>query len=246
MHDVRDRQAALGMDARHAAERSAAHRGAVIGVPAADDDRLFRLALHVPVAADEADVGVVRLGPRAGIEDVVQIAGRQFRDLRGERDRGHMRGLEEGVVIAQLLHLPRGDLGQFLAAIADVDAPEARHAVDDLLALAVGQPDALAARDDARALPGQRGILGEGMHVMRGVQRLEFLRGHVIGDLGHGETCAKPVVTVGPQARCVGKNPGPAWRAPTGTGPEDPCSEYDQKSWCQQNLIKFRRIPATA
>ena len=192
MDDVGDRQAALRPDARHPAERSAAHGRSVIGVLAADDDGLFRLALHVPVAPDEADIGVIRLRPRPGIEDVVQIARRQFRDLRGQRDGGDVARLEEGVVIAQFFHLLRGDLGQVLAAIADIDAPKARHAVDDLLALAVGQPDALAAGDDPRALLRQRRIIGEGVHVVGGVQRLKLFRRQMVGDLGHGW----PVISV--------------------------------------------------
>src|SRR5262249_11785337 len=92
----------------------------------------------------------------------------QFGQLDGRR-RG---GLEEGVVEGQLAHLPRGRFDQRALAVADVDAPQARHRVEDLLALAVPQPDAVAARDDARALLRERLEVGERMEEVRRVGAL--------------------------------------------------------------------------
>ncbi len=54
-----------------------------------------------------------------------------------------MGGLEEGVVERQFLHLARGHLGQFVAAIAEIHAPQTGHGIQNLVALAVGQRDAL-------------------------------------------------------------------------------------------------------
>ena len=98
-----------------------------------------------------------------------------------------MRGLEEGVVIGQFLHLPRGDIGQFLAPIADVDAPKPGHAVDDFIAVAVGQHDPRCPRDHPRALFAKGAIGAEGMHVMGRIDGLQFGRGQVVGDLVHGD-----------------------------------------------------------
>ena len=85
---------------------------------------------------------------------MVQITGGHLGNLGGKGYGGDMAGLEEGVVIGQLFHLGCGGGGQFLAAIADVDAPQARHAVDDAVAFGVGQPDTLGRFHDARALFG--------------------------------------------------------------------------------------------
>ena len=48
--------------------------------------------------------------------------------LRQVYNRG-MRRLEEGVVVGQGFHLLPGDLGQFLAPVTHIDAPQSRHAV---------------------------------------------------------------------------------------------------------------------
>ena len=112
----------------------------------------------------------------------------QFGNLGGQSDGGDMAGLKEGVVIGQLIHLALGDFAQFGAAIADVDAPQPRHAVDDLVAFAVSQPDALALRHDPRTFFAQGGVVGERVHVMSSIQRLKFSRRHVVGDFVHRMT----------------------------------------------------------
>ena len=185
---------AMSMDRGHAAQAAAAHGGAVVAVLAGDDHRLFRLALDVPVAAHETNVRVIGLGPRSGKEHMVQIARGQFGQLGGKGNGRDMRCLKEGVVIAQFFHLARGNFGQFLAPVADVDAPQARHAVDDPVTFAVGQPHALALRHHPHALGRKFGPGGEGVHVMRRVQRLKFSGGQMIGDLVHG--------TLGMSGRC--------------------------------------------
>src|SRR5690606_40228768 len=56
-----------------------------------------------------------------------------------------------GVVERQLAHLLRRRLYELLAAIADIDAPEPGHAVEDGVALPVIDGRALGPRDDAAA-----------------------------------------------------------------------------------------------
>ncbi len=91
---------------------------------------------------------------------------------------------EKGVVEGQLLHLARRDLGQFVAAIADVDAPQARHAVNDLMAVAVFQPDTFGRRNHARFALGKRVGMTKRVQVVRGIERLKFSgRGVVCNDV---------------------------------------------------------------
>jgi hypothetical protein len=60
-------------------------------------------------------------------------------------------GLEEQVVVRQFAHLFAGGIGQFVATVTDGHAPEAGHAVEDLVAFAVPQVNALRVGDDPRA-----------------------------------------------------------------------------------------------
>ena len=188
---------AMGMDRGHAAQAAAAHGGAVVAILAGNDHRLFRLALDVPVPADQTDIRVIGLGPRSGKEDMVQIARGQFGKLGGKGNGRNMRCLEEGVVIAQLFHLARGHCGQFLAPVADVHTPQSSHAVDDPVTFAVGQPNALALRHHPHTLGRKFGPGCEGVHVMCRVQRLQFSGGQMVGDLVHG--------TLGMSGRCRGR-----------------------------------------
>ncbi|MNO96455.1 hypothetical protein D3C76_881260 [compost metagenome] len=179
MHDIRD-QPALLVHAAHAAQARAGHGGAVVTVDAADDDLLVLLALERPVMADHAQHGVVAFGAGAGEEHMVHALRGHIGDRLGQFQRGRVRGLEEQVVVRQLPHLLAGDVGQFLAAIADRHAPQARHAIENLVAFAVPEVHALGRGDDARAFLGQlpniaergqvvvaaHGLPGEGLGIL--------------------------------------------------------------------------------
>ena len=97
--DARDRQAALGVHALHAAQAGAGHGRAVIAVPAADDYLLLRLPLHRPVMAHHAHHRVVGLGARAGEEHMIHALRRQRGDLLRQLQRRRMGSLEKQVVI---------------------------------------------------------------------------------------------------------------------------------------------------
>ncbi len=143
---------------------------------AADDDRALRLAQQVPVAARHAQDRVVRLGSRLREEHAVELRRGQLVEQLRELDRGRVRALEEAVVVRQFAHLARRDVGELVPAVADVHAPEPRHGVQDLLALGIVEVHALGARDDARALGGERAEVRERMHVMAGVEFLPVAR----------------------------------------------------------------------
>jgi hypothetical protein len=82
-----------------------------------------------------------------------------------------MRGVEEGVVVRQLEQLLVRRVGDRLAAIADVDAPQAGEGVEQLLAFGIPEIGALCPGDDPAAALVQVGVIGEGMDVAA-IQRL--------------------------------------------------------------------------
>jgi hypothetical protein len=85
----------------------------------------------------------------------------QARQLDGRR----VRRLEEAVVERQLEHLRARHVGELGAPVAQRHAPQARHAIEQPAPVRVVQVDALRARDDARALAMQRGVVGERMQM---------------------------------------------------------------------------------
>ena len=94
-------------------------------------------------------------------------------ELRG----GRMGGVEEGVVVGQLRHLPGRGLRELAPAIADVDAPQPGHRVDVAPAVRVPEMDALRADDDPRAaLRPEGAVVGEGVEVVAGVERPQVVR----------------------------------------------------------------------
>ena len=113
--------------------------------------------------------------------------GQDGRNLGRELGRRHRRRLEEGVVVGQVEHLAIGGLGQLLAAIADIHAPQARHAVEQLVALGVPDPHAVGMGDDPRAAVGMEGlVVGEGMEMVADVVLDEFGDIEVLLMGGHG------------------------------------------------------------
>ena len=135
--DVGDGEAALGVHEGHAAEGGAAEGAAVVGVVAGDDDGALRLAEELPVAADHADDGVVGFGAGAGEEDIVEAVRGEVGEGLGEFYGAGGGALEEAVVVGEFGELAVDGVADVAAAVADVDAPEAGHAVEDLVAFAV-------------------------------------------------------------------------------------------------------------
>ncbi len=97
-----------------------------------------------------------------------------FGDSRGQLDGRGVGALEEAVVVGQLQHLLVGGLSQFLAAVADIHAPQTGHAVEHLVAFAVPEIHALGALDDARAALTQLLVVGKGVQIVGGVHGLQF------------------------------------------------------------------------
>ena len=172
MLDARHRQQPLLVHPLHAAQARAGDRAAVVAVPAPDDDVALRLAFELPVAAREPDRGIDRFAARAGEKHVLELRWRDLGELRCKIDRGRGRALEETVVVRQLVHLPVGSIGQFPPAIAQRHAPQARHAIENPVAIRIVEIDALAARDQPRPLRADLARVRERMQEVRLVERL--------------------------------------------------------------------------
>ncbi len=169
--DVRD-QAAHLVHELHAAQRGGRQGRAVVAVPATDHDLLLRLAFDLPEAAHGTDQHLVGLGAGVGVDRVAVVVGQQAEERLGEFDHRRVGGVEEHVVVRQLVQLGGGGGGQVLAAVAQVGAPQAGHAVDVLVAVVVPEVQAFATHHHARALGVQRLLVEEGMDV---VGRIGFL-----------------------------------------------------------------------
>ncbi|MOA08226.1 hypothetical protein D3C78_1279750 [compost metagenome] len=174
MHDARDRQVALFVHIGHAAQAGAGHGRTVVTVFTADDDLLVRLALDRPVMANHAQHGVVAFGTGTGEEHVVHAFWCDVGDGLGQFQHRRVSGLEEQVVVRQLTHLLAGGIGQLVATVTDGHAPQAGHAVEDLVAFAVPQVNALGVGDDARAFLFKLLEIAERRQVVIVAQNLPF------------------------------------------------------------------------
>src|SRR5438477_2173554 len=103
------------------------------------------------VVPDQLDRGVVRLRARALEDRLRHGLGRDRQQLLRQIDHQGMRGLAEGVVVAELLHLVVGGAREALGGgEAQRCAPEAGRGLDVILAGVVEDAAALAARDHQR------------------------------------------------------------------------------------------------
>ena len=162
----RTEELAVVDDATH---RDAAEADAVIAAFAADQAGPLPLAADVPVGQRDLQRGVDSLGARIGEKDVVEVAGRELGDARGELEGLGMAELEgrREVELGRLL-LDRLDDG--LAIVAGVAAPQSGHGVQHLPPLGRVVVHALGTGDHARVLlerPVGRERQPEGFEVVR-------------------------------------------------------------------------------
>ena len=135
----------------HAADRNAAEADAVIAALAADQALARAGPAHVVVG--EGDLQRRVDGLRAGIaeEHVIEIAGRELGDARGELEglrMGELEGRRE--IEFGRLTLDRRDDRR--AVVSGVAAPQARRRVEDLAPLGGEIVHVLGARNEARPL----------------------------------------------------------------------------------------------
>ena len=123
---------AVGDDA---ADRDAAEIDAVIAALAADQAGARALALGAVVGERDLQRGVDRFRTGIGEEHMVQARRRDVDQPVGELEDDRMAHLE-GRRVVELGRLLLDRLGDLRAAVAGIDAPQARGAVEDLAAVA--------------------------------------------------------------------------------------------------------------
>ncbi len=135
----------------HAADRHAAEADTVIAALAADQAGAGRLAVGAVVGERDLQRRVDRFGAGIGEEDTVQVLRCDLGETLGEIEGQRMAHLERGREIQRhQLALDRG--GDLPAAVAGIDAPEARGAVDHLAAVDRGVVHALGRGEQPRRL----------------------------------------------------------------------------------------------
>lgn len=111
---------------------------------------------------------------------MVQITRCQLRQFGRQGNHGRVRRLEKGIVIRQLQHLGMGRICQFITAITDVGTPQTRHAIQQFNPVAIAQKHTFGAGDHAGPFGRKIGVGGKRMHMVGGIQFLQFSRGHIV------------------------------------------------------------------
>ena len=138
---------AVGDDA---ADRNAAEADAVVAALAADEPSAGTFAAGLVIAERDLERSVDRLAPRVGEEGVIEVAGCQQGEARGQLEHLGVAVLKGRRVVELGRHLLDG-LDDGLAAVAGVDAEQARGGVGHLGAVGLEVVHALGAGEQARA-----------------------------------------------------------------------------------------------
>ena len=118
----------------HAADRDAAEADAVIALLASDQPLPRAFAAQAVIGDRDLQRGVDGLGAGVREEHVIEIAGRELDQAVRELEAGRMTHLERRRVFHRR-ELLAHRLGDFLAAMTGVDAPQAGDAVENLAAV---------------------------------------------------------------------------------------------------------------
>ena len=160
----------------HPAHRNAGEVDAVIAALAADEARARALALQAMVGERDFQRRVHRLGARIDEEHLLHALGREFGDAARDFERQRMAERERRGKIedARLLAYRLDD---FRPAMAGIDAPQRRQAVEHFLAFDRGVVHAFGRSDHARRKL-ERAVVRVGHPVVLEVERLRrLLRG---------------------------------------------------------------------
>ena len=209
----RQRQVEVRMQAGKPRQARRHHADAVVAALARDDLLLLRPSEHVVVEPHQLHVRVVGVGSGAAEEDLGHPGRSQREQPLGEQRRRVGPHRRERVVVAEALGVRAQCLGQLDAAVADVDAPQARHRVDVARAVEVRDARAAALHDHARR-PGAFVLveLRERMEDVAPVVLLDRRRHH---EIGHRLPPSAPVRQPHICARGVMPQAMPARRAPS-------------------------------
>ncbi len=154
-------------------------RRAVVALLDRDELVALRLTTGDPVIADEADCAVDRIRSAECEVNVVEIARSALGQCCGKPDCRLRTEAEIGRRIGKFAHLAGCRLDDRFLTVAGIDAPEAREAIDQLLARGVCNRRAFGGREDANTELLVIAIGGDRMHEMGAV---EFDKGIAIHD----------------------------------------------------------------
>ncbi|MNI53249.1 hypothetical protein D3C73_1080730 [compost metagenome] len=103
------------------------------------------------------------------------VARQEAEQQLGQLDHRWVGGVEEHVVVRQLVHLRSRRSAQVLATITELGAPQARHAVQVTLVVVVPEIQALAADHHPRTFGIERLLIHKRMDVVGGIGLLVIL-----------------------------------------------------------------------
>src|SRR5471030_2131318 len=189
MIDTRQHRAEPLAIVHHAAHGNATEADTVIATLAADEARARALAVGAVIGERDLERRVHGFGARVAVEGVVEVARQQRGMARGQLERLGMAHLERGRVV-HLVELLQDRGLDLLAAVARIDAPQARGAVDDLAALRRPVVNALGLGQHARVLL-ELPVRGE-----RHEEGVEVVGDRLGGRRGHGKLPSRDAKTV--------------------------------------------------
>jgi hypothetical protein len=147
---------------RDAADRRAHAMGAVVALRARDEVGALGRPDRGEVAARQLGRRIDGVAAARAEEDARVVERRQVGQALGEIEGGAIGEDAERLVGGELAHLRHGGVDDLGAAVTDVHAPQARGAVEVLLAVLVPHVGAIAAGDDEL-------VAAYGVHVGEGV-----------------------------------------------------------------------------
>src|SRR5919197_572351 len=152
LHEMRHERREHLVIRRHAGRAGRRHRDAVVGVHTRDKLHLVGPAMDLPVEPRRLERRLVRLCAAGREVHRAHVRVGEADQPRGEVNRGHICRPDVIGHEGELLHLLRRRLSQLAPAVPHVDVPEARQAVDVLLAFYVGQAGPAPPDEDNRVL----------------------------------------------------------------------------------------------
>src|SRR5471032_101092 len=187
--DTRQHRAEPLAIVHHAAHGNAAEADTVIAALSADEAGARALAVGAVIGERDLERAVDSLGTGVAVKGMIEVARQQRSMTRGQFERLGMAHLERGRVV-HLVELLQDRGLDLLAAVAGVDAPQARGAVDDLAAFRRPVVNALGLGQHARVLL-ELPVRGE-----RHEEGVEIVGNRLAGRRGHGKLPSRDAKTV--------------------------------------------------
>ena len=124
----------------------------MIGLIPRDDFEALGLTVELEIVAGDLEGALIGLRAARGIEDAGQMRWGHVDELFGQFNRRQIRKAEKARRKGELADLLAHYIADLRAAMADVDIPETRQAIDELLPLQILNIDAMPLDQDFRPL----------------------------------------------------------------------------------------------